>query len=73
MTTFETTTFEGAKTFVRAAFRKSALDVTTDYETVLGFVRLFKGEPEAKMAIDQCAFLSPEERRVLERYIRCTR
>lgn len=67
--TFPTTTFEDAKAFIRTAFNKSALDVTTDYETVLGFVRLFKGEREARMAVNQCGFLKPAERKVLEKYL----
>lgn len=58
----------GEKEFLRAVFRSSALDVTASYHTVLGFVRLFKGEPEAAMAVSQCKFLTDREREVLERY-----
>jgi hypothetical protein len=59
----------GEKEYLRAVFRSSALDVTTSYHTVLGFVRLFKGEPEAAMAVEQCGFLTDLERAVLNKYI----
>lgn len=57
-----------AKEYLRRVFNNGALDVTRDYLTVLEFVRLFKGEREARIAIDQCAFLDPREKAVLERY-----
>jgi hypothetical protein len=59
---------KGEKEFLRAVFRSSALDVTASYHTVLGFVRIFKGEPEAAMAVAQCGFLSAREREILHRY-----
>lgn len=58
----------GEKEYLRAVFRSSALDVTASYHTVLGFVRLFKGEPEAAMALAQCRFLTDRERAVLDKY-----
>lgn len=58
----------GHKEYLRAVFRSSSLDVTASYQTVLGFVRLFKGEPEAAMAVAQCGFLTARERAVLDKY-----
>lgn len=58
----------GEKEYLRAVFRSSALDVTASYHTVLGFVRLFKGEPEAAMAVAQCEFLTAREREILDKY-----
>ncbi|MCK1322177.1 hypothetical protein IVA94_15000 [Bradyrhizobium sp. 156] len=58
----------GEKEYLREVFRSSALDVTASYHTVLGFVRLFKGEPEAATAVAQCGFLTAPERAVLDKY-----
>lgn len=59
----------GEKEYLRAVFRSGALDVTFSYHTVLGFVRLFKGELEAGMAVRQCGFLTPREITALTKYI----
>lgn len=52
---------EVPKEYLREAFHSGALDVTTSFEQVRGFVQIFAGEMDALVAIQHCNFLSAEE------------
>lgn len=52
---------EVAKEYLRDAFQSGALDVTTSYMQVRGFVQIFAGEVDALIAIGHCRFLDQDE------------
>jgi hypothetical protein len=52
---------EVAKEYLRDAFHSGALDVTSSYESVRGFVHIFAGEMDALVAISHCRFLTADE------------
>ncbi len=49
---------DSAREYLRAAFMAGRLDLTDSYERLLGFVKIFKGEPEAVIAITESPFLT---------------
>lgn len=56
---------EVPKEFLRDAFQSGALDITGSFETVRNFVRIFRGEMDALVAINQCTFLTDKQVREL--------
>lgn len=56
---------ELAKEFLRDQFHAGTLDVTSSYEQIHGFVKIFAGEMEALIAIDHASFLTDDEKRAL--------
>lgn len=52
---------EVPKEYLRNAFQSGALDITTSFEMVRGFVQIFAGEMDALIAISNCRFLDKAE------------